>query len=312
MVKTTMIITTLRIKIIIMFVTKEECLVHVDVFMGARLHNWYQTLELLPVHLEIITMSILSWLQKKHNRHQHQYPHDDHDHTNLSASLMKMSLPSSALVVTSTTGFFDNIRLFRIRTVVSTWSGWGWGWRWLWFVEVKMADWKGKYLEGNWADLFHFCQNLHNICVKTRRMMQPNGFVFLTCFLRLLFGTMRILKINRWWWRWQQWGQWWGQQYYKIMMRRLTCFSRVLFGTMLTSKTQRKPSILHFPSGISRWSNSFSIPKKSFCWQRIYTVYYILYTVYIIQRVRKETSWCNNFAHYHSNSHRDQWLINNS
>ena len=120
MVKTTMIITTLRIKIIIMFVTKEECLVHVDVFMGACLHNWYQTLELLPVHLEIITMSILSWLQKKHNRHQHQYPHDDHDHTNLSASLMKMSLPSSALVVTSTTGFFDNIRLFRIRTVVST------------------------------------------------------------------------------------------------------------------------------------------------------------------------------------------------
>ena len=59
-----MIITTLSIKIMIMFVTKEECLVHVDVFMGARLHNWYQTLELLPVHLEIITMSILSWLQK--------------------------------------------------------------------------------------------------------------------------------------------------------------------------------------------------------------------------------------------------------
>ena len=65
MVKTTMIITTLSIKIMIMFVTKEECLVHVDVFMRARLHNWYQTLELLPIHLEIITMSILSWLKKK-------------------------------------------------------------------------------------------------------------------------------------------------------------------------------------------------------------------------------------------------------
>ena len=43
----------------------------------------------------------------------------------------------------------------------------------------------------------------------------------------------------------------------------LTCFSRVLFGTMLTSKTQRKPSMLHFPSGINRWSNSFSIPGRT-------------------------------------------------
>ena len=36
--------------------TKEESLVHIDVFMGACFHDWYQPLELLPVHLHMISM----------------------------------------------------------------------------------------------------------------------------------------------------------------------------------------------------------------------------------------------------------------
>ena len=80
--------------------------------------------------------------------------------TNRSASRMNISFPSSFFVVTTTTGFLDIIRLFRIRADVST------------------------------------------------------------------------------------------------------CFSKVLFGTKLTSNTQMKPSILHFPSGINLWSNSFSIPES--------------------------------------------------
>ena len=98
--------------------------------------------------------------------------------TSLSASRINISFPSSFFVVTSTTGFFDLRRLFRIWALVST------------------------------------------------------------CFSSVRFGT----KLT------------WNENHIDYLLIKQMFF--------LTSKTQMNPSTETFPSGISLWSNSFSIPAR--------------------------------------------------